>query len=92
MLQRCHYLLRWPVRDITIFIFLLSYRAINCNLSHDREAGKLHVEKTAMPDNKIHVGRIKTLDSKFKYLFYCTFFYFALNGTYLERLTGSAIP
>lgn len=52
------------------------YRAINCNLSHDREAGKLHAGKTAMPDNEIHVGWIKTLDPNFKYLFYCTLFYF----------------
>ena len=53
------------------------YRAINCNLSHDREAGKLNVGKTAMPDNEIHVGWIKTLDSNSKYLFHCTFFSFA---------------
>ena len=57
-----------------IYIFLLSYfaisftysvyRAINCNLSHDREAGKLHVGKKAMPDNEIHVGWIKTVGYK----------------------------
>ena len=42
----------------------LNYRAINCILSHDREAGKLHVGKKAMPDNEIHVGWIKTVGSK----------------------------
>ena len=57
-----------------IYIFLLSYfaisfncsvyRAINCNLSHNREAEKLHVGKKAMPDNEIHVGWIKTVGYK----------------------------
>ena len=52
----------------------LHYRAINCNLSHDKENGKLHVGKTVMPDDETHVGWIKTLDPKFKYLFHCTLF------------------
>ena len=55
----------------------LHYRSINCNLSHDKENGKLHVGKTVMPDDEIHVDWIKTLDPKFKYLLNCTFFYFA---------------
>ena len=34
--------------------------------------------KIGMPDNEIHVSWIKTLDPKYKSLFYCwLFFYFA---------------
>ena len=53
------------------------YRAINCNLPHDKEAGKLHVGKTAMPDNEINVGWIKLWIQILNIYFTALFFYFA---------------
>ena len=62
-----------------IIYFLLSYRAINCNLSHDKENGKLHVGKIVIPDDEIHVGWIKLWIQNLDIYFIAPFFLICLE-------------